>query len=380
MKRVMTICLIVAMALLTASAQESVYDFTVKNESGKDVSLTEYKGKVLLIVNTATRCGFTPQYKELEALYEKYHDDGLEILDFPCNQFGEQAPGTIQEIHQFCTANFDIQFPQFDKIDVNGPNESPLYAYLKAQKGFGGFDLTDKTGKLMDEMLRKQDANYDKMPSIKWNFSKFLVSRDGRVVKRYEPTERIATIETDVQVELNTVLSTIMSRRSVRKYLDRPVEHEKLEMLIRCGINAPNGMNAQSWQVRVVEEPKLIAQVNEVFVKANPDMVKRDPNFKNMFRNAPNLICICTPTKGGGELEAGLMGENIILATQSMGLGTCCLGGPVRFLKTNPNAKFFLDRLDIPTDYQLCYIIAVGYPDEQPEAKPRDESKVKFIK
>ena len=380
MKRVMTICLIVAMALLTASAQESVYDFTVKNESGKDVSLTEYKGKVLLIVNTATRCGFTPQYKELEALYEKYHDDGLEILDFPCNQFGEQAPGTIQEIHQFCTANFDIQFPQFDKIDVNGPNESPLYAYLKAQKGFGGFDLTDKTGKLMDEMLRKQDANYDKMPSIKWNFSKFLVSCDGRVVKRYEPTERIATIETDVQVELNTVLSTIMSRRSVRKYLDRPVEHEKLEMLIRCGINAPNGMNAQSWQVRVVEEPKLIAQVNEVFVKANPDMVKRDPNFKNMFRNAPNLICICTPTKGGGELEAGLMGENIILAAQSMGLGTCCLGGPVRFLKTNPNAKFFLDRLDIPTDYQLCYIIAVGYPDEQPEAKPRDESKVKFIK
>ncbi|MBQ8098603.1 MAG: nitroreductase family protein [Bacteroidaceae bacterium] len=380
MKRVMSICLIVAMALLTASAQESVYDFTVKNESGKDVLLTEYKGKVLLIVNTATRCGFTPQYKELEALYEKYHDDGLEILDFPCNQFGEQAPGTIQEIHQFCTANFDIQFPQFDKIDVNGPNESPLYAYLKAQKGFGGFDLTDKTGKLMDEMLRKQDANYDKMPSIKWNFSKFLVSRDGRVVKRYEPTERIATIETDVQVELNTVLSTIMSRRSVRKYLDRPVEHEKLEMLIRCGINAPNGMNAQSWQVRVVEEPKLIAQVNEVFVKANPDMVKRDPNFKNMFRNAPNLICICTPTKGGGELEAGLMGENIILAAQSMGLGTCCLGGPVRFLKTNPNAKFFLDRLDIPTDYQLCYIIAVGYPDEQPEAKPRDESKVKFIK
>ena len=380
MKRVMTICLIVAMALLTASAQESVYDFTVKNESGKDVSLTEYKGKVLLIVNTATRCGFTPQYKELEALYEKYHDDGLEILDFPCNQFGEQAPGTIQEIHQFCTANFDIQFPQFDKIDVNGPNESPLYAYLKAQKGFGGFDLTDKTGKLMDEMLRKQDANYDKMPSIKWNFSKFLVSCDGRVVKRYEPTERIATIETDVQVELNTVLSTIMSRRSVRKYLDRPVEHEKLEMLIRCGINAPNGMNAQSWQVRVVEEPKLIAQVNEVFVKANPDMVKRDTNFKNMFRNAPNLICICTPTKGGGELEAGLMGENIILAAQSMGLGTCCLGGPVRFLKTNPNAKFFLDRLDIPTDYQLCYIIAVGYPDEQPEAKPRDESKVKFIK
>ena len=110
------------MGVLTLSAQ-SIYDFTVKDDAEKDVSLAEYKGKVLLIVNTATRCGFTPQYKELEALYEKYSKDGLEILDFPCNQFGEQAPGTIQEIHSFCTANFDIHFPQFDKIEVNGANE-----------------------------------------------------------------------------------------------------------------------------------------------------------------------------------------------------------------------------------------------------------------
>ena len=110
------------MGVLTLSAQ-SIYDFTVKDDAEKDVSLAEYKGKVLLIVNTATRCGFTPQYKELEALYERYSKDGLEILDFPGNQFGEQAPGTIQEIHSFCTANFDIHFPQFDKIEVNGANE-----------------------------------------------------------------------------------------------------------------------------------------------------------------------------------------------------------------------------------------------------------------
>ena len=110
------------MGVLTLSAQ-SIYDFTVKDDAEKDVSLAEYKGKVLLIVNTATRCGFTPQYKELEALYERYSKDGFEILDFPCNQFGEQAPGTIQEIHSFCTANFDIHFPQFDKIEVNGANE-----------------------------------------------------------------------------------------------------------------------------------------------------------------------------------------------------------------------------------------------------------------
>ena len=355
------------------------YDFKVKNDVEQDVSLSEYKGKVLLIVNTATRCGFTPQYKELEVLYEKYHAEGLEILDFPCNQFGEQAPGTIQEIHQFCTANFDIQFSQFDKIDVNGASESPLFTYLKSQKGFSGFDLNDKTGKFMDEMLRKQDADYDKKSDIKWNFTKFLVSRDGRVLRRYEPTDKISIIEADIQMEVNPVLSTIMARRSIRKYLDKPVEHEKLEVIARAGINAPSGMNRQPWIVRVVEDQKLIADVNEVYKKANPEQVKRDKNFKNMFRNAPNLICVCTPTNGG-DLDAGLLGENMMLAAQSMDLGTCCLGGPVRWLNTNADAKFFLDRLDIPEGYKLNYILAIGYPDEQPEAKPRDASRVKYIK
>ena len=178
----------------------------------------------------------------------------------------------------------------------------------------------------------------------------------------------------------NEVINAIMARRSVRKYLDKPVEHAKLEAVVRCGINAPSGMNRQPWIVRVVENQQLIAGVTEVFKAKNPDMVNRDPNFKNMFRNAPNVICVCTPANGGGELDAGLLGENMMLAAQSLGLGTCCLGGPVRFIKTDQEAKFFLDRLDIPEDYQLNYIIAIGYPDEQPEAKPRDESKVKYIK
>ena len=213
MKKLMTICLMATMCVMGVSAQKKacdgaccgekgIYDIQVKNDAGKDVSLADYKGKVLLIVNTATRCGFTPQYNELEALYEKYHAEGLEVLDFPCNQFGEQAPGSIQEIHQFCTANFNIQFPQFDKIDVNGVNESPLFTYLKSQKGFGGFDLNDKTGKMMDQMLRKKDANYDKKSDIKWNFTKFLVSRDGRVIKRYEPTDKVSSIEADIQKEI----------------------------------------------------------------------------------------------------------------------------------------------------------------------------------
>ena len=228
--------------VLTLSAQ-SIYDFKVKDDADKDVSLADYKGKVLLIVNTATRCGFTPQYKELEALYEKYRSEGLEILVFPCNQFGQQAPGSILEIHQFCTANFDIQFPQFDKIEVNGANEHPLYTWLKAQKGFGGFDVNDQRGKFMDDMLRKQDADFDKKTDIKWNFTKFLVSRDGQVLQRYEPTDKMADIEADIQIEVNPVLSCIMARRSIRKYLDKPVEHEKLEVIVRAGINAPSGMN-----------------------------------------------------------------------------------------------------------------------------------------
>ena len=371
--------LMAMICVLTLSAQ-GIYDFKVKNDEGQDVSLSDYKGKVLLIVNTATRCGFTPQYKELEALYEKYRSEGLEILDFPCNQFGQQAPGTIQEIHQFCSANFDIQFPQFDKIEVNGANEHPLYTWLKAQKGFGGFDINDQRGKMMDGMLRKQDADYDKKSDIKWNFTKFLVSRDGRVLKRYEPTDKMTDVEADVLMEVNPVLSSIMARRSIRKYLDKPVEHEKLEVIVRAGINAPSGVNRQPWIVRVVEDQKLIADVTEVYKLANAEQVKRDKDFKNMFRNAPNLICVCTPANGGGELDAGLLGENIMLAAQSMGLGTCCLGGPVRFLLSNEKCKFFLERLDIPADYKLNYIIAIGYPDEQPDAKPRDSSKVKFVK
>ncbi len=380
MKKILSISFLLCLSVLTATAQ-SIYDYTVKDDAGKDVSLSTYKGKVLLIVNTATKCGFTPQYKDLQALYEKYRTQGLEILDFPCNQFGSQAPGTIQEIHQFCTANFAIQFPQFDKIDVNGPNESPLYTYLKSQKGFGGFDLNDQTGSKLDKMFSKNDPDYAKNSNIKWNFTKFLVSRDGKVLKRYEPSDKMTNVEADVCMELNSnaVINAIMERRSIRKYLDKPVEHEKLEIVVRCGINAPSGMNRQPWIVRVVENQQLINDVTEVYKKENAEQVKRDPTFKNMFRNAPNLICVCTP-KNGGDLDAGLLGENMMLAAQSLGLGTCCLGGPVRFLNSNPNAKFFLDKLDIPEGYQLNYILSIGYPDESPAAKPRDASKVKYVK
>ena len=180
---------------LVAPAKKNVYGFAVTDADGNSVSMKQYKGKVLLIVNTATRCGFTPQYEELEALYEKYRAQGFEILDFPCNQFGEQAPGTIAEIHQFCTANFNIQFPQFDKVDVNGPDASPLFAFLKSQRGFAGFNLDHRLGRLLDDNFRKKDPAYDQDPDIKWNSTKFLVDRKGRVVQRFEPTATAADME-----------------------------------------------------------------------------------------------------------------------------------------------------------------------------------------
>lgn len=157
-------------------------------------SLSPYEGQVILIVNTATQCGFTPQYSELEALYQKYKSKGLVILDFPCNQFGGQAPGSYEDIHKYCTAKYDIHFPQFSKIDVNGVNADPLFVYLKTERGFQGFG-NDAKGKFMDRMLRKKDPNYDKTPDIKWNFTKFLIDKRGRVVARFEPTQPIADVE-----------------------------------------------------------------------------------------------------------------------------------------------------------------------------------------
>lgn len=193
MKRKLLMALLMLFTL-GVTAQESVYGFKAKDSEGREVSLDQYQGKVLLIVNTATKCGFTPQYKELETLYEKYRGEGLEILDFPCNQFGGQAPGGMAEIRQFCTSNFDTQFPQFEKVEVNGPDELPLFAYLKQQQGFVGFGSGVKS-KFMDGMLRKQDPDYAAKSDIKWNFTKFLVDRKGCVVARFEPTHDMAEVD-----------------------------------------------------------------------------------------------------------------------------------------------------------------------------------------
>lgn len=173
---------------LSVMAQETIYDYNVVDNKGNDVSLAQYKGKVVLIVNTATACGFTPQYEDLDSLYDAYASKGFEILDFPCNQFGAQAPGTDEEINSFCTLRYNTQFPRFRKIDVNGENELPLYTFLKSQKGFAGFAPEHPLTKILHDMFSKADADYASKPDIKWNFTKFLVDQEGRVVARFEPT------------------------------------------------------------------------------------------------------------------------------------------------------------------------------------------------
>ena len=178
---------------------KTVYDFSVKDRKGKYVSLKEYANEVLLIVNTATKCGFTPQYEELEKLYEKYHSQGFEILDFPCNQFGQQAPGTDESIHNFCKLTYGTEFPRFKKLKVIGDDADPLYKFLQQQKGFAGWDESHPLTPVLEKMLSEADPDYKQKPDIKWNFTKFLINKKGMVVARFEPTESIENIAKQIE-------------------------------------------------------------------------------------------------------------------------------------------------------------------------------------
>lgn len=174
------------------------YDYSVKDAQGNDIPMKNFEGKVVLVVNTATGCGFTPQYKDLEDMYEKFHEKGFEIVDVPCNQFAGQTPGTDEEIHQFCTLKYNTKFPQMKKSDVNGENAIPLYKYLKDEKTFTGFGKGPKA-LLMSAMLHKIDNDYKNNSEIKWNFTKFLVDRKGNVTARFEPTEDMKNVEAAVE-------------------------------------------------------------------------------------------------------------------------------------------------------------------------------------
>ncbi|WP_220607598.1 glutathione peroxidase [Methanobrevibacter oralis] len=171
----------------------SVYDFEVKDSEGNMISLKDFEGMVLLIINSATECGFTPQYTQLGEIYNEFRDDEFEILDFPCNQFGGQAPGSIEEIKEVCRNKWLVPYQIFDKIDVNGENADPLYVYLKGEKAFTGF--TGEGASNLDSFLKTIDENYADNDDIKWNFTKFLVDREGNVVQRFEPTEDLDDVK-----------------------------------------------------------------------------------------------------------------------------------------------------------------------------------------
>lgn len=180
-----------------------------------------------------------------------------------------------------------------------------------------------------------------------------------------------------VDSEKNVVVETIMSRRSVRDYEQRAISRDTMQIIAECGINAPNGMNKQEWELRIVDNPEFIKGVTDLYVKENPEAAE-DPKFKNMFRNAPTVVFIAGPDTSYSGINCGLLGENMILAAWSMGIGSCCLGGPVRFMKTEAAADY-LSKLNIPEGYTLLYAIGFGYPAETPDAKPRDKSKIQFI-
>ena len=198
----LTLFIAVFCCLLSTNAKnkmEKIYDLKALTSKGQELSFSQFKGKVLLIVNTASKCGFTPQFEGLEALNKKYKDKGLVVIGFPCNQFAGQDPGTDSEISEFCQLNYGVSFLMMKKSDVNGPQTNAIFKFLKSKAGFAGFDPAHPLSKLLDEMLSKNDPDYASKPDIKWNFTKVLVSKDGNEIIRFEPTATPTDMEASIE-------------------------------------------------------------------------------------------------------------------------------------------------------------------------------------
>ena len=200
MNKILTILAAIC-AIACTGNKTTIYDFTAEANNGDELHFSQYKGKVLLIVNTASKCGFTPQYDGLEALYQKYAPKGFFVIGFPCDQFGHQEPGSNEEIEEFCRLNHGVTFPLMAKSDVNGENANEVFKWLYSEKPFAGFGDSE-TGKFMDGMLSKADPDYAANPDIKWNFTKFLIDRKGRVVARFEPVVTPKELESEIEALL----------------------------------------------------------------------------------------------------------------------------------------------------------------------------------
>ncbi len=231
----------------------NIYDFKVQDKNGKEVSLSQYKGKVLLIVNTATRCGFTPTYEDLESIYEEYGRCGFEILDFPCNQFGEQAPEDIETIDDFCRVKYGTKFPRFNKIDVNGENTDPLYTYLKSKQGFKGFNKDHKLTSILEDINNKKDPNWRDSSDIKWNFTKFIVDINGEVVARFEPTAS--------KEEIVNVLEPLVSETKLCDFKKPAIkDEEKIEKVTLKGLSLAMMTHCPHCKMaeRILDKEKII--------------------------------------------------------------------------------------------------------------------------
>ena len=244
--------------------------------------------------------------------------------------------------------------------------------------------------------MRRSWVLEGKTPQAAWRETNHIIGRGRKLVLKFMKMKSIGLTgvalaltlmsscthrnndSTDKNVDnQNAVVETIMSRRSVRAYEDRVVPRDTMELIAECGINAPNGMNKQEWEIRIVDNPDFINGITELYVKENPDAAK-DPGFRNMFRNAPSVVFIGAPDNTYSGVNCGLLGENMILAAWSMGIGSCCLGGPVRFINSEEGAEY-LKQLKFSEGYSLIYAIGFGYPAESPEAKPRDKGKIMFV-
>ena len=201
LRRIFLLIFVAVFAVGCANDKDTIYQFKAESNDGSQVNFADYKGKVLLIVNTASKCGFTPQYDGLEALYQKYAPEGFYVIGFPCDQFGHQEPGSNEEIEEFCRVNYGVTFPLMAKSDVNGENANEVFKWLYAQKPFAGFGDSDR-GKFMDGMLSRNDPDYASNPDIKWNFTKFLIDRKGHVVARFEPVVNPEEIDAQIAVLL----------------------------------------------------------------------------------------------------------------------------------------------------------------------------------
>jgi glutathione peroxidase len=201
MKKILIILAAILCAIACSNDTNTIYQFSAESNSGDTVNFSDYKGKVLLIVNTASKCGFTPQYDGLEALYQKYKFEGFTVIGFPCDQFGHQEPGSNEEIEEFCRLNHGVTFPLMAKSDVNGENANEVFKWLYSEKPFAGWGDSE-TGKFMDGMLSRNDPDYASNPDIKWNFTKFLIDRNGKVVARFEPVVTPEEIDSAIQALL----------------------------------------------------------------------------------------------------------------------------------------------------------------------------------